>query len=109
MTNAWDDTASTTSPFASVRTWPVASSKSSHSAMTSADEPGPAAAIWACRSAYWPATAAARPAGRRDLRVAVEAGEGGQRGVEAVVAPAGHGGPAVVDQLAVRVGRRVGA
>jgi hypothetical protein len=50
-----------------------------------------------------------RPARRGDLRVAVEGGKRGQRGVQAVVAPAGHCGPAVVDHLAVRVGRGVGS
>jgi hypothetical protein len=52
-----------TFPFASVVGWPLTGSTASQSTTTSADAPGPAAAIWACRSAYWPATAAARPAG----------------------------------------------
>jgi hypothetical protein len=49
-----------------------------------------------------------RPARRGDPRVAVEGGEGGQRAVEAVVGAAGNAGTAVVDQLAVGVGGRVG-
>ena len=52
-----------TLPFASVTSWPVAGSAASQSAPTRAEAPGPAAAICACRSAYWAATAAARPAG----------------------------------------------
>lgn len=41
-----------TLPFASTRGCPVAGSIESQSATTSAEAPGPAAAIWACRSAY---------------------------------------------------------
>jgi hypothetical protein len=52
-----------TLPLASVMSWPVAGSAASQSAPTSAEAPGPAAAICACRSAYCWATAAARPAG----------------------------------------------
>src|SRR4051794_3110861 len=50
-----------------------------------------------------------RPAGCGHLRTAVEAGQAGQGGVEAVGAASRLVGAAVVDQFTVRVGRWVGA